>query len=119
MRLANELEDYAIEYMEQNALLEPGEEVIAYYDATISLDGSEAAILTTQRVMYHIGARTTSIAFSDIANIEHRSESFIGDIIEIEGTSGIFLKIVIAPFNQGESFLNVLRSQWERVKREQ
>ena len=116
VRLANELEEYAIQHMEENSLLQAGEEVLAYYDVTISLDGSEAAILTDRRVLYFNRGRTTSIDLAEIANIGHRYENLIGDVIEIEGTAGVFLKIEIAPFNQGETFLNVLRSQWERAK---
>ena len=76
------------------------------------------AILTNRRVLYFNNGRTTSIDIAEIAHIQHRHESLIGDIIEIEGNSGTFLKIEIAPFNQGETFLNMLRSQWERTRRD-
>ena len=118
VRLANELDDYAIQSMEEHSILEPGEEVLAYYDVTILANGSEAAIVTDRRVVYLKDGRITSIALPDIVAIEHRYESLIGDIIEVEGISGTFMKIEIAPLNLGETFLRVLRSQSERVKEE-
>lgn len=117
VKLSNELDDYAIEYLETYSLLEPGEAVLAYYDATISMNGSEAAVLTNRRVMYHKGGRTTSIDLGDILNIDHRYESLIGDIIEIQGATGTFMKIEIAPWNEGETFLKAL--QWERMSKDQ
>ncbi len=44
-KLSNELESYATEYLERHGVLNDSETLIAYYDATISLDSTEAAIL--------------------------------------------------------------------------
>jgi len=116
VRLSNEMEQYATQYLEERDILNGSESLIAYYDVTISLDGTEAAILTTERVIYHQSGMTTTIALSDITDIRHRQEGLIGDIIEIDSRSGIPMKIEIAPFNQGETFLNALRTAWEKSK---
>lgn len=118
VRMSNEMEQYALDYIAEHDLLRESEEIIAYYDVTISLNGSEAAILTTERVIYHKEDRTTSIDLKDIDDIEHRYESIIGDVIEIIGKSGTRLKIEIAPLNQGESFHNALLDAWEAAKNE-
>ena len=113
VRMSNELEPYALELIEEHNLLQESEEIIAYYDATVSLNGSEAAILTTKRVMYYKDGRTTSIELADIKDVEHRYESISGDIIEVISNSGQRLRIEVAPFNQGESFYNALIDAWE------
>lgn len=113
VKLGNEVDTYALEYLEEHEVLEPGEEILAYYDVTIAMDGTEAAILTDQRVMYHKAGKTTSILLDDIADVRHRYESLIGDIFEIQSTSGRTMKIEIAPFNQGETFKNVLMATWQ------
>lgn len=118
VRMSNEMEQYALDYIAEHNLLRETEEIIAYFDVTISLNGSEAAILTTERVIYHKGDRTTSIDLKDIGDIEHRYEGIIGDIIEVSGKSGTRLKIEIAPLNQGESFYNALIDAWEAAQNE-
>jgi hypothetical protein len=114
VRLSNEMEDYAAEYLEEHQILNSSESLIAYYDVTISLDGTEAAILTTERLVYHKSGRSTAIPISDITDIRHRKDSLIGDIIEIDSRSGMPMKIEISLFNQGETFLNALRDVWEK-----
>ena len=117
VRLPNDMEEYALQYLDEHKILEDSEELLAYYDVTMSSDGSEAAILTTKRVIYHKNGRNDSIDIADIENIRHRQEALTGDIIEIAAASGKTIKIEIAPFNQGETFKNVLMDAWERAKK--
>ena len=81
---SNNMEKYAIEYIEANQLLEEGEKIIAYYDYTISLDGTESVILTDNRLLYH-NAETfdSSMLLENISTIDYREESLIGHIIEV------------------------------------
>jgi len=115
VKMSNEMEEYAIEYIETNKLLNDTESLIAYYDATLSLNGSESAILTTERILYHKDGHTTSINLKDIEDVHHRYEKFLGDIVEIKSKYGARIKIEIAPLNQGESFHNALRDAWKSV----
>src|SRR5262249_16648428 len=84
VRMSNEMDRYALEYIDRHKLLDPGEQIVAYYDVTIALDGTEAAILTTERVLYHKEGRTTAIDLADIDNLDHRNEGLVGDVIEIK-----------------------------------
>jgi hypothetical protein len=115
VRLPNEMEAYAQEYLDEHQILEGSEDLLAYYDVTLSLDGSEAVILTTTRVIYHKNGRNTSINIADIEDIRHRNEGLIGDVFEVSPTSGQSMKFEIAPLNQGETFKNVLMAEWERA----
>ncbi len=114
--LPNEMETYAQEYLDEHKILEESEELLAYYDMTISLNGREAAILTTTRVIYHKNGQNSAINLADIEDIQHRKETLIGDIFEISATSGKTMKIEIAPLNQGETFKNVLMAAWKKAK---
>jgi len=116
VKLGNEMDQYALDYIAENDLLNESEEVLAYYDVTIRMDGTEAAMVTTDHVVYHKLGNTTSIPIIDISDINHRQEPFIGDVIEIQAVSGESMKIEIAPMNQGESFLNVLMRKWESLR---
>ena len=116
VKLGNEMDQYAIDYLAKHKILNPGEEVLAYYDVTISMDGTEAAILTRDRVIYHKAGRSTAVRLQDVRDIRHRYESLIGDVLEIEDQSGKILKIEIAPLNQGETFKNALMSAWNSVR---
>lgn len=117
VRLANEMDKYALDYIAQNRLLNPDEKVLAYYDVTLAMDGTEAAILTRDRVIYHKkNGSTTSIPIRDVQDVRHRYETLIGDVFEVESVSGEVIKIEIAPLNQGETFKNVLMNLWQKTK---
>jgi hypothetical protein len=116
VKLAHEIDKYAVKYIEDHNLLEPGEKVLAYYDATMSMDGSDAAILTDRRLMHHANGNTASMRLAEITDITHRKETLIGDIIEAEDSSGTILKIEIAPLNQGETFRNATMSAWKKAR---
>ncbi|MBN2120834.1 MAG: hypothetical protein JW734_07260 [Candidatus Omnitrophica bacterium] len=115
VKMINEMDAYALEYIEKHNLLNDSEELIAYYDATVTLNGREAAILTTQRLMYHKDGRTSSIDLKEIEDIQHRYENLLGDIIDVKGRSGIRFKVEIAPFNDGPIFYEALIDAWQRV----
>lgn len=112
VKLGNEMDRYALEYIEKHNLLNHTEKLIAYYDETISMNGSEAAILTTERIIYHKDGRTTSIDLRDAVDVQHRYQSLIGDIIEVRSKLGERIKIEIPPLNDGESFYNALMDVW-------
>ena len=115
-RLSNEMEPYALDYLEANGILEPGEEIVCYYDATIMLDGTEAAIVTDQRVIYHKDGNNSTMQLSEITDITHRKEGMIGDIFELTSESGQMFKIEVAPFNGGETFKSALTNAWENAR---
>lgn len=119
VRLPIDMEVYALEYLDAHKILEDSEELLAYYDVTVSLDGSESAILTTKRVIYHKNGKSHAMNLADVEDILHRKEVLIGDVFEISTTSGKTMKIEIAPLNQGETFKNVLMKAWERAKKQE
>ena len=109
--LANQMEAYALDYIDDNNLLNPDEQLVAYYDVTLSMDSSEAAILTDERVIYHNNGRTDTINLADIDRVEHAEEGMIGHVIDIYSVSGDTLRIEIAPLNGGDLFLEQLEFQ--------
>lgn len=116
VRLQHDMEEYALNYLKSHSVLSSSEDLIAYYDVTLKLDGSEAAILTTKRIIYHKKGQNYSIDLSDIQDIKHRKETMVGDVFEIYGGSGKVIKFEIAPFGQGETFKNVLMKAWQGAR---
>ncbi len=108
VRYTNNMEEYATEYIERHGLLEPGERIVAYYDATFELNGSECAILTDRRLLYHRDGRSTSIALADIADVHHDDDPLLGDIIDVTGRDGSRIHVAIAPLSGGDGFLRAL-----------
>src|SRR3972149_10539518 len=53
VRMSNEMEPYATEYLKNHQVLDPSESLLAYYDGTLSLPGREAALLTPHRAVFH------------------------------------------------------------------
>jgi len=96
-------------------LLREDDELVAYYDATIALDMSEVAVLTTERLTHAKGSHVATVPLEAIVSIEHRSEGVIGDVIEVRSSSGERIRIEVAPFNDGVSFLNALEDETRDV----
>ena len=116
VKLSNNMDEYATKYLEENSILNGSESLLAYYDVTLSMDGSEAAILTDERVIYHKNGNTTAIELKDIADIRDRDEGMIGHVIDIENRVGAPMTIEIAPWNGGPTFVSALRGAWEKTK---
>ncbi len=112
VKTSNNMEKYALEYVKDNNLLHESEVIAAYYDYTVSLDGTEAVILTNERLLYHNKETSdSSFLLKDITDVKHRAESLIGDIIEVYSANGDVFVIEVAPLNDGKLFLNVLKSK--------
>jgi len=111
VRVGNNMEAYALEYLENNNLLYSDEKILAYYDYTISLDGTEAAILTDSRLIYH-NKETSNTYFllNDITEINYYEEGVEGLIIEAWKGDELMI-IEIAMWNDGDIFLNLLKKR--------
>jgi uncharacterized RDD family membrane protein YckC len=116
VKLSNEMDKYALQYLSDHKILTSSEDLVVYYDVTLKMDGTEAAILTTKRVIYHKDGRNDAIELTAIKDVQHRKESFAGDIIEIHDSSGKTMKIQIPPMSQGETFRSALIRAWENTK---
>src|SRR3989304_8835054 len=68
VKMANEMDQYALDYLERYQLLSAEEKLVCYYDVTLSMDGSEAATLTTQRLLYHNAGRTTAMLLAEVGD---------------------------------------------------
>ena len=116
VRTLNNLELYSLNYISDNKLLENGEKISAYFDYTILLDGTEAAILTDSRLIYHNKETiTTSVNYSDIKNIDYKEESLIGYTIEITNNDSEVITIEIPPANNAEIFIKILKAKVKQL----
>lgn len=113
VKMANEMEPYATQYIKSHNLLNQDEKIIAYYDATRTCNGTEAAILTNKNLKYHKNGKTTTFPLNSIRDIFHSYSKIDGDIIGVENNEGQFMKIEIAVFNGGKIFYKALQRRWE------
>ena len=104
----NELPASVIEFFDKTDILE-NEQIIAYYDVTISLDNSESAILTNKNLIYYKYGRVERFPLSSIVSIEE--EECFGICIIASTRNNRVMKIEIAPLNGGDIFLELLRKQ--------
>tara|TARA_B100001142_G_C14196869_1_gene602157 strand:- start:425 stop:853 length:429 start_codon:yes stop_codon:yes gene_type:complete len=109
VRVSNNIEEYALEYIYTHDILEPDEIILAYYDYTISLNGTQAAIITNKRLIYHNEqTKTVSFNLKEITKINHYEKSIEGLFIEVWKGEELMV-INIAPWNYSDIFLNVLK----------
>ena len=106
----NQISKETLEYINKN-ILNTNEKLVAYYDVTLLMDNSESATLTDKRVIYHKNGRNSSILYEKIKRIDHKYTTLIGDTILIESASDDVMKIEIAPLNDGEIFLDLLKKR--------
>jgi hypothetical protein len=116
VRGSNDVPPAALDRLERRHVLLPGETIVAYYDATLGGDGTEVAIVTTQRLVYLNSGRTTALPLADIADIRHHEEPLVGDVIEAQGDSGETIRVEIAPLNGGDFFFSSLDAAWKKKR---
>jgi hypothetical protein len=116
VRVSNDIPASALRRLDEKKLLGPGEKVLAYYDATLSGDGSEIAMVTSERLVYLKERRTTALALADIEDVKHHEESLIGEVIDATGDSGEVIHIEVAPMNDGPLFTSTLESAWKKKR---
>ncbi len=109
VRVGSNMESYALEYLEEHEILLPDEKIFAYYDYTISCDGTTAAIITNNRLIYHNQETTTTyFSLDEITKIHSYEESIAGLFIEVWKGDELMM-IEIAHWQGGETFLNILK----------
>jgi len=109
VRMGNQMEPYALDYIRQKSILNGTEKILCYYDASYDWDATESAILTTERLIYDKPGLSTSMLLGDIAHIDSREDGVMGHIIDVQSSSGDRLRIEVALFNDGASFDRALR----------
>ena len=108
----NQLPASVIEFFDKTDILE-NEQIIAYYDVTIALDNSEAAILTNKNLIYYKYGRVVRFPLSSIESIE--AEDCFGLCIVATTRDDRVMEIEIAPLNGGDLFLELLRKQVDKA----
>ncbi len=118
VKLSHQMDDYAEEYIAEHGILTPDERLKAYYDRTLAMDGSEAYILTDQRIIHHDNGKDTWLELARVVDIQHETDTFIGDIFLIEDESGELLQVEIDPLNGGATMKKALDAAWKHARPE-
>lgn len=107
--LPDQVDEVAQGYISGKGLLDDGEELLVYYDNSLSLDGSDIAIVTDRRILTHRNGVTSALDLSSIQSIE-RVDDVIGEAIEASASGGQMVRVPIPPLNGLDTFEKVLRS---------
>lgn len=107
VRFSNNVEDYAVEELDARHILDEGEEVVAYFDVTLDLDGSEAAVLTDRKLAYYRLDRVRSIPLEEIVEVRVDDDGLGGQSITVFGENEI-VNFTIPVFNGGPGFVSAL-----------
>lgn len=107
--LPDQVDEVAWGYIHGEGLLETDEQLRAYYDNSVSLDGSDMALVTDRHVITHRNGSTTRLSLSEVTSIE-RVDDVIGEAIEVSAVGGRMVRVPVAPLNGIDTFEKVLRS---------
>ena len=107
--LPDQIDEISWGHIKSNVALEDGEEVRAFYDNSVTLDGTDIALVTNRRVITHRNSNTTALYLSEVTSIQ-RVDDVIGDAIEVTAEGGRMVRVPIAPMNGIDTFENILRS---------
>lgn len=113
--LQNQLDQVAWGYIEGADLLEDGENLLAYYDVTLTLNGDELAVLTDRRVLYLKEGRVTAIPLANVVDVQH-VDGEPGDRFLIRSDDGQMMQIDIALWNGGEIWDQALTAAWDAAR---
>ena len=105
----NQIPTSVFEFIDRKNILDD-EEIIAYYDVTISLNNSESAILTNKNVIYFNDGRVMKIPLNEIQSIDQDKDIFTF-YIYVASINGPLMTIEIAHLNGGDLFLDLLRKE--------
>jgi hypothetical protein len=114
VKLAADLPPYAQRIVADRKLLLDGEKLVAFYDETISLDGSELFMLTDRRLVHIAGGRTQSIPLDQIEAIDKKESGIEGETLLVRTRNAEYMQVTIALMNGADIFHDVLRAEWQR-----
>lgn len=117
VRLQNNFEQYALDYIETNKILDTNEEMLAYYDGTITLTGEELIILTDKRIIDRQHGQISAMNLEEIEDIQHSYDNMQGDIFVVKSKSGETMRFEIDIYNDGDLFLQIFTETWNNVKK--
>lgn len=107
--LPDQIDETSWSHIRAQIPLEDGETVRVFYDASITLDGTDMSLVTDRRVITHRNGITTALSLSEVTRIG-RVDDVIGEAIEVGAAGGRMVRVPIAPLNGIDTFEAVLRS---------
>ena len=113
----NNIERYATKYIRDHSLITPDEQLIAYYDETLDLDGTSAYIVTNKRVVHHRPSGTVSLDLAKVTDIRRMDQGVMGDQFTVEHEDGRIMTLEVAPANGSELMDQSLKAAWRAARK--
>ena len=96
-------------YLNKSGILED-ENIVVYWDPTLSNNANELAILTNKNIIYYYKEYVNKIPLSQIKSITHKKKNLGVEIVITPKTKNLKkLLIEIPPFNNSKLFLEKLQ----------
>jgi hypothetical protein len=110
VKLKHEMQPYAVEYLEEHQILRPDEKLVAYYDKTIQLEGTDAYIITDQRLVHHSQSGNYGVPLQDVTRVQiTEGELGMTDFTFTLANEDIY-RMQIDAFNGAAKFADAIRS---------
>ena len=106
--VSNTLDGEARAELAELELVEEGEEILAFYDASLGMDGSKVALITDRRLVTALDGYPTATDLADIASVEHTFDVVGSDRYLVSLANGGAMEVIVAPMNGGDLFGSVL-----------
>lgn len=103
-----ELDEESRKHIAAHVSLDDDEEIVCFYDSTLQVNGTEASLLTTKRLVSWKGTRTSEMAVAEIVRVTWRDVPLQGDVITAYDESGRELEVAVAPMNDGKTFVEAM-----------
>ena len=95
VKSADQMTEREHKHLKQADVLEPGEQLVAYLDATTFGTGEHLQLITDQRVVNHTPVNDTAIPLSDIGTVDTSTRDAANQIYAIESQSGVVIRVKI------------------------
>lgn len=114
VRTPNTLESYATNALMNFNILMPDERLLAYYDMSFLMNGTEAAIITDKRLIHHYKDESQSMSLDSVADVYLQfSPKVIHQSIDIKDSQGHFMRLAI--LHEQDVFHRILMDAWHRT----
>jgi hypothetical protein len=113
--LGYEIPEDTLKTLHAREPIRPDETILAYYDDSISCDGSDSSIVTNTRLIRRVNSSIVVLPLIEITDVEYFDGGGGGETIIVSASGGRTVRVEIAPWNGGAAFHSTLHNAWRQA----